>query len=253
MKYYRTIVISDTHLGTRDCKAELLVDFLQNNYSDYMYLNGDILDFWKVYQNKWVWYKGHSAVIKELITIAESGTKVVYIPGNHDINLRGLTRHTINIAGISIQDEVVHKCLDGVDTLILHGDLFDGINGITPWIALLGDKAYDFILWLNGHFNLARNKMGLGYWSLSKYLKHKVKGAVNFICKFEENLAEHCRRKGFNRIITGHIHHAEIRDIKGITYMNSGDWVESCTALVEDFNGNWSIIYWNDILAQSNS
>jgi UDP-2,3-diacylglucosamine pyrophosphatase LpxH len=250
MKYYRTIVLSDTHLGTRDCKAKLLIDFLRNNYSDYMYLNGDILDFWKVHQNKWYWKNSHSKVVKELIGIAESGTKVVYIPGNHDINLRGLAEHNINIAGITIQDQAVHECLDGIDTLILHGDLFDGINGITPWIAILGDKAYDFILRLNAYFNMARNRLGLGYWSLSKYLKHKVKGAVNFICKFEENLAEHCRKKGYKRIITGHIHHAEIRDIKGITYMNSGDWVESCTALVEDFDGKWSIVHWNEILAK---
>ena len=251
MNYYRTIVISDTHLGTRDCKAEQLLNFLINNYSDYLYLDGDILDFWKVYQNKWVWNSKQSAIIKEILTLAESGTKVFYIPGNHDANLRNLSKHDINIAGIRIVDQAVHKSLDDVDTLILHGDLFDGIGVIAPWIAILGDKAYDLILRLNGHFNFIRNKLGLNYWSLSKYLKHKVKGAVNYICSFEENLAEHCKKKGFKRIITGHIHHPEIRDINGITYMNSGDWVESCSALVENFNGDWKIVYWNDTLAET--
>jgi UDP-2,3-diacylglucosamine pyrophosphatase LpxH len=222
----------------------MLLSFLRHNYCDKLILNGDILDFWRIKQHKWYWDDNQTKVVKEVIYLSESGVETEYVPGNHDETIRLLTRHNINIGGIKIVDHTVHIGVDGIETLVVHGDLFDGIGDVAPWLALLGDKAYDAILRFNAWFNWGRRKLGFGYWSISKALKQQVKGAVNFIFKFESNLADYCKKKGYTRIATGHIHHAEIRDIEGITYMNSGDWVESCSALVEHHDGRWEIIFW---------
>jgi UDP-2,3-diacylglucosamine pyrophosphatase LpxH len=145
---------------------------------------------------------------------------------------------------IEIHNQIEHIGADGKHYLVVHGDLFDGITRLAPWISFLGDKAYDFVLALNNKFNWIRRRMGFGYFSLSRYLKYKVKKAVDFVFKFEENLAGYCKKRGFDGVICGHIHHAEIKEINGVTYMNDGDWVESCTALVEHWDGKWEIITW---------
>jgi UDP-2,3-diacylglucosamine pyrophosphatase LpxH len=243
-KTYRSIFVSDVHLGTKDCKAEHLNNFLKHNSCDTLYLVGDIIDAWKIQQNKWRWKQSHTNVVRRVLGHAKRGTRVVFIAGNHDEFLRPMIPYGFNFGLIEIHNQIEHIGADGKHYLVTHGDLFDGITRLAPWIAFLGDKAYDIVLTLNNKFNWIRRRMGFGYFSLSKYLKYKVKKAVDFVFKFEENLANYCKKRGFDGVICGHIHHAEIKEINGVTYMNDGDWVESCTALVEHHNGKWEIITW---------
>ena len=243
-KKYRTIAISDVHLGTRDCKAQQLNNFLKNNTCQTLYLVGDIIDGWKVSQNKWRWHQSHTNVVRRILGHAKRGTRVVYVAGNHDEFLRPMIPDGLSFGRVEIVNQAEHVGVDGLRYLITHGDLFDGISGLAPWLAFLGDKLYDFVLDLNSRFNWIRHRLGFGYWSLSKYLKHKVKSSVDFVFQFERNLAGYCRKRGFDGVIAGHIHHAEIKTIDGILYMNSGDWVESMTALVEHWDGTWAIVTW---------
>lgn len=240
---YRSIFISDVHLGSRDCKAGKLNKFLKNNECEFLYLVGDIVDGWKIQQNKWRWDKKQTKVVRTLLKLSTT-TTIIYVPGNHDEFLRPLLSHNLALHGLGFHNQYVHESLNGKKYLVTHGDLFDGITRLSPWISFLGDYAYDIILWLNTKFNAIRHRFGFHYWSLSKFLKKKVKKAVNFIFQFEINLADYCKRKGYDGVICGHIHHAEIKEIHGVTYMNSGDWVESCTALVEKLDGTWEIITW---------
>ena len=243
-KTYRSIFVSDVHLGTKDCKAGQLNNFLKHNSCDTLYLVGDIIDAWKIQQNKWRWKQSHTNVVRRVLGHAKRGTRVVFIAGNHDEFLRPMIPYGFSFGLVEIHNQIEHIGADGKHYLVTHGDLFDGITRLAPWIAFLGDKAYDFILSLNNKFNWIRRRMGFGYFSLSKFLKYKVKKAVDFIFKFEENLANYCKKRGFDGVICGHIHHAEIKEINGVTYMNDGDWVESCTALVEHHDGRWEIITW---------
>jgi len=243
-KTYRSIFVSDVHLGTTDCKAEQLNNFLKHNSCDTLYLVGDIIDAWKIQQNKWRWKQSHTNVVRRVLGHAKRGTRVIFIAGNHDEFLRPMIPYGFSFGLVEIHNQIEHIGADGKHYLVTHGDLFDGITRLAPWLAFLGDKAYDLVLYLNGKFNWIRHKMGFGYWSLSQYLKHRVKKAVDFVFKFEENLANYCKKRGFDGVICGHIHHAEIKEINGVTYMNDGDWVESCTALVEHHSGQWEIITW---------
>ena len=242
---YRSIFVSDIHFGTRDCKADQLNNFLKHNTCETLYLVGDIIDAWKITQNKWRWKQSHSNAIRRILGHAKRGTRVVYVVGNHDEFLRPLIQYGFSFGRVEIVNQCEHIGRDGKHYLVTHGDLFDGITKLAPWLAFLGDKAYDFVLNLNSWFNAARHRLGFGYWSLSRFLKHRVKTSANFIFQFEGNLAAYCKKRGFDGVICGHIHHAEIRDIDGITYMNDGDWVESMTALVEHHSGKWEIITWN--------
>lgn len=241
---YRTIFISDVHLGTRDCKADQLNNFLKHNTCETLYLVGDIIDGWKVQQNKLKWKQGHSNVVRRILGLAKHGTSVIYIAGNHDEFLRPMIGLGMSFGKVKIYNQFEHMGLDGNRYLVTHGDLFDGITRLAPWLGFLGDKAYDLILGINNKFNWVRRKLGFGYWSLSKFLKHKVKKAVDFMFQFEINLTDYCRKRGFDGVICGHIHHAEIKVINDIIYMNDGDWVESMTALVENHDGSWEIITW---------
>jgi len=243
-KTYRSIFISDVHLGTRDCKAEQLNNFLKHNSCDTLYLVGDIIDAWKIQQNKWRWKQSHTNVVRRVLGHAKRGTRVVFIAGNHDEFLRPMIPYGFSFGLVEIHNQIEHIGADGRHYLVVHGDLFDGITRLAPWIAFLGDRAYDIILSLNSKFNWIRHRFGFGYFSLSQYLKARVKKAVDFIFHFERNLATYCKKRGFDGVICGHIHHAEIKLIDGIIYMNDGDWVESCTALVEHHNGHWEIITW---------
>ena len=243
-KTYRSIFVSDVHLGTKDCKAGQLNNFLKHNSCDTLYLVGDIIDAWKIQQNKWRWKQSHTNVVRRVLGHAKRGTRVVFIAGNHDEFLRPMIPYGFSFGLVEIHNQIEHTGADGKHYLVVHGDLFDGITRLAPWIAFLGDKAYDFVLSLNNKFNWIRRRMGFGYFSLSKYLKYKVKKAVDFVFKFEENLANYCKKRGFDGVICGHIHHAEIKEINGVAYMNDGDWVESCTALVEHHDGRWEIITW---------
>lgn len=248
-KTYRSIFISDIHLGSKDSKAELLVDFLKHNTCETLYLVGDIIDGWKMQQNRMKWKQSHTNVIRKILKHSQKGTRIVYIVGNHDEFLRPFLPFAFNFSSIEIHNQIEHIGADGKHYLVVHGDLFDGITRLAPWISFLGDRAYDIVLSFNSKFNWIRHKLGFGYWSLSKYLKYKVKKSIDFIFQFEQNLAGYCKKRGFAGIICGHIHFAEIKDIDGIIYMNDGDWVESCSALVEHHDGRFEIIYWIEMAA----
>jgi len=238
---YRSIWISDIHLGTKGCKAEFLLDFLKHTESDYLYLVGDIIDCWRL-RRSWYWTQSHNDVVQKLLRKARKGTKVIYIPGNHDEPLRDYTE--MQFGGVTILDETIHETADGRRLLIMHGDKFDGIVKYARWLAILGDQAYNLLLAVNHWYNLARRKLGYNYWSLSSYIKRRVKDAVSYIDDFEVALAEEARRRGVDGVVCGHIHKAEIREFGSILYCNDGDWVESCTALVEHADGRLEILEW---------
>jgi UDP-2,3-diacylglucosamine pyrophosphatase LpxH len=238
---YRSIWISDIHLGTRGCQAEMLLDFLRHTESEYLYLVGDIVDGWRL-KKSWFWSQSHNDVVQKLLRKARKGTKVVYVPGNHDEALRDYTDN--QFGGVHIASEVVHTTADGRRLLILHGDEFDGVVRHAKWLAVFGDWAYNIMLNANVWFNLARRRLGFGYWSLSACLKNKVKNAVQYVDKFEQAVAEEARRRDVDGVVCGHIHKAEIREIDGVLYCNDGDWVESCTALVEHGDGRLDIVHW---------
>jgi UDP-2,3-diacylglucosamine pyrophosphatase LpxH len=243
-KTYRSIFISDVHLGTKDCRAEALNNFLKHNTCDTLYLVGDIIDGWKIKQNKWRWKQSHTNVVRRVLGHAKKGTRVVYVLGNHDEFLRPFLQYNLSFGMLEMVNQCEHIGADGKHYLVIHGDLFDGITRLAPWLSFLGDRAYDFILSVNNKFNWILHRIGIGYFSLSRFLKHRVKKALDFIFQFEKNLAGYCKKKGYDGVICGHIHHAEIKEIDGVTYMNDGDWVESLTALVEHHNGRWEIVTW---------
>ena len=243
VRHYRTIWISDIHLGTRGSKAEFLLDFLRHTESEHLYLVGDIVDGWRL-RRSWYWAQSHNDVIQKLLRKARKGTRVVYIPGNHDEWLRDYTQ--LQMGGVWLLDEVIHITADGRKLLVLHGDAFDGVVRYAKWLALLGDWAYALCLRLNHDFNLLRRRFGYPYWSLSAYLKARVKNAVEFVSNFAEAIADEARKRGVDGVVCGHIHQADIRDIAGVLYCNDGDWVESCTALVEHFDGRLEIVHWLD-------
>lgn len=238
---YRTVFISDIHLGTRRCKADELFHFLDSISCDQIYLVGDIVDGWRLTKT-WYWPEAHNKVMQKFLSMARDGTRVIFIPGNHDEIARDY--HRLTIGDVVILNDSVHETADGRKFLIIHGDQFDGVVKYAKWIAYLGDTAYNITLIMNNWFNLLRRRLGYPYWSLSAYLKRKVKNAVQYMDDFEAAVIEEARRRGLDGVVTGHIHHARINDVDGLTYCNDGDWVESCTALVEDRNGRLSILHW---------
>ncbi|MEK6425160.1 MAG: UDP-2,3-diacylglucosamine diphosphatase [Burkholderia gladioli] len=238
---YRTIWISDIHLGTSGCQANYLLDFLRHNDSEYLYLVGDIIDGWQL-KKGWYWPQPHNDVVQKIMRKARKGTQVVYIPGNHDEAARQFC--DLAFGEIQVRGEAFHTTLAGKRLWIVHGDLFDGVIQHAKWLAYLGDSAYTLILLLNRWFNRVRSRLGFQYWSLSQYLKHQVKNAVNFISSFENAMTDEARRRGCDGVVCGHIHKAEIRDIDGVLYCNDGDWVESLSALVETMEGELKIVYW---------
>ncbi len=240
---FRTIWISDVPLGTRGCKAEYLLDFLKTTESDTLYLVGDIIDGWRL-RRSWYWPQAHNDVVQKILRKARKGTRVVFIPGNHDEFARDYTEH--NFGEIELAQDALHETADGRRLLVLHGDSFDGVVKYAKWLAHLGDGAYTLALSLNHWLNVARRRLGLPYWSLSAYLKNKVKNAVQFIDDYEQTVADEARRRGVDGVVCGHIHQAEIRDIDGVLYANDGDRVESCTALVESADGTLQVLRWLD-------
>ena len=243
---YRTIWLSDVHLGTVGCKAEYLVDFLKHNECETLYLVGDIIDGWKL-RNTWYWPQEHTNVVRKVLTKAKRGTRVFYITGNHDEFLRKFVDYRLELGNIRVVNELIHTTADGRKLLVMHGDFFDVITRYHKWLALAGDFAYEATMAANFWFNRVRRVMGMRYWSLSAYAKQKVKTAVNVVSEFEDAVSRECLRRNLDGVVCGHIHHAEIRDLHGVTYHNCGDWVESCTAMVEDFNGKMSIIRWVEV------
>ena len=246
--HYRTIWISDIHLGTAGCQADYLLDFLKHNEAKTFYLVGDIIDGWRL-KKSWYWPQAHNDVVQKILRKVRKGSEVFYIPGNHDEAARQFIGMTFG--DIQIRNEMIHVTANGKRLWITHGDLFDSVMQYAKWLAYLGDSAYTLILVINRMFNNIRIKLGLQYWSLSQFLKHKVKNAVSFMADFEAIMAREARKRKCDGVVCGHIHKAEIRDIDGLLYCNDGDWVESLTALVETFDGELKIIHWPHILQES--
>ena len=242
----RTVWISDVHLGTPGCQAHALLDFLKRVECDTLYLVGDIIDGWQL-RRSWYWPQAHNDVVQKLLRKARKGTRVIYVPGNHDEFARKFLEHSFG--GIEVAEEWIHTTADGRQLWVTHGDLYDGVIQVARWLALLGDSLYEFTLKLNRHLNSWRARAGLPYWSLSKYLKLKVKRAVSYVSDFEAALAREARKRGVDGLVCGHIHHAEMRDVEGILYCNDGDWVESLTALVEHADGSLAIVEWGEVMA----
>ena len=243
-KQHRTLWISDVHLGTRNCQARALLDFMAHNEAETVYLVGDIIDGWQL-KKRWYWPQTHNDVIQKLLRKARKGTRIVYITGNHDMFIRDFIEKldegdgripSIEMGGIEFVDEVIHTTADGRKIWILHGDLFDGVVQNMQWLAKIGDELYMLAL-----------KMGWEYWSLSQFLKDRVKNAVAYIDSFETAVATEAQRRGCQAVLCGHIHKAQMRDINGVTYLSSGDWVESLTAVAEDAQGQLSIIEWGKL------
>ncbi|TAL15779.1 MAG: UDP-2,3-diacylglucosamine diphosphatase [Aquabacterium sp.] len=242
IKRVRTVWISDLHLGTPGCQAQALLDFLRTVECDTLFLVGDIIDGWQL-RRSWYWPQSHNDVVQKLLRKARKGTRVIFIPGNHDEFARKYLDH--EFGGIEVAEEWIHTTADGRRLWVTHGDLYDGVIQCARWLAHLGDTLYEFTLKLNRWLNTMRARAGLPYWSLSKYLKLKVKRAVSYVADFEEALAREARKRGVQGLVCGHIHHAEMRDIGGILYCNDGDWVESLTALVEHADGRLEILDWS--------
>lgn len=241
IRRYRTVFVSDVHLGTRGCQAEMLLDFIRHIECDTLYLVGDIVDGWKM-KSGWYWPQAHNDVVQKILRMARKGVNVVYIPGNHDDRIRDFCG--IHFGGVVVARDAIHEGADGRRFLVTHGDEFDGVVQHAKWLAFLGDYSYRALLSANTLFNRVRRRMGFGYWSLSAFLKTKVKNALHFIENFEGAVAEEARRRGVDGVICGHIHKAEMRQIEDILYINDGDWVESCTALVEHMDGRMEILEW---------
>lgn len=239
----RTVFISDVHLGFKGCRAGYLLDFLRSVECQQIYLVGDIIDLWSLHRT-FYWPQQHNDVIRTLLGKAKHGTRVVYVPGNHDRTFRDYDGWVLG--NVEVMREACHETADGRQFLVMHGDEFDSVIRASPLLESLGNRAYAAALRVNRHFNSIRQRFGYPYWSLANFLKHKVKNAVSYISNFERAVAFEARRRGVDGIICGHIHRAEIREMEGVTYCNDGDWVESCTALVEDMEGRLSLLRWTE-------
>ena len=242
---FRALFISDVHLGTRGCQADKLLDFLRRHEAEVIYLVGDIVDGWAL-RSSWYWPQAHNDVVQKFLRQARKGARVIYIPGNHDEFLRGY--YGTHFGGIEVVENAIHEGLDGRRYLVVHGDIFDLVVTQARWLALLGDKAYEFALAANRIFNAFRRVLGAPYWSLSKWAKLKVKNAVNYIGDFEKTLAAEAERFHADGVICGHIHHAADHEQFGVRYLNCGDWVESCTAIVEHIDGRFEIVTWTEAM-----
>ncbi|TFZ08040.1 UDP-2,3-diacylglucosamine diphosphatase [Ramlibacter humi] len=240
----RAVFVSDIHLGTPGCQAAALLDFLKHHPSETLYLVGDIVDGWAL-RRRWFWPQAHNDVVQKVLRRARKGCRVVFVPGNHDEFARQFAGHAFG--GIEVMEEAVHTTAGGKQLWILHGDLFDGVVQCAKWLAHVGDHLYEFTLKVNRHLNRLRGWLGLPYWSLSAYLKHKVKRALNYVNSFEEAVAAEARRRGHDGVVCGHIHRAEMREVNGILYCNDGDWVESRTALVEHLDGRLELVQWGAV------
>lgn len=240
---YRAVWISDVHLGYKGCKAEYLLDFLQTTECDYLYLVGDIIDIWSMKRSLY-WPQLHNDIVKAILDKAKSGTRVIYIPGNHDDMLRHYPG--MSFGNIIFRNEYVHTTKTGDRFLILHGDEFDGVIQCGRMATFFGNHAYDFLLYINRLFNQFRRYLGMPYWSLATFLKSKIKNAMRHINNFERAAVYAARKRNAQGVICGHIHHAEIKRLNGVVYLNTGDWVENCTALVEKDSGEIELLHWSE-------
>ena len=241
---YKSLFISDVHLGTKGCQADKLLEFFKFSRSENLYLVGDMIDVWAM-QKTFYWPQQHNDVIQKILRKARHGTKVFYIVGNHDEVFRKFI--PMHFGDINIVNRVIHETQLGKKYLVVHGDAWDGVMKYAKWLSKLGSIAYELLLRLNIVINFFRKLRGKSYWSLAKFLKYKVKNAVKYIGEYERTVSDYAKRKNYDGIICGHIHHAEDQNFDGINYLNCGDWVESCTALAEKYDGTFEIIYWDNV------
>jgi UDP-2,3-diacylglucosamine pyrophosphatase LpxH len=239
----RAIFLSDIHLGTPACQAERLLEFLKAHESDYLFLVGDIIDFWAIRRRGVHWCEAQNTVVQKILKRARHGVEVIFVPGNHDEAAR---EHAgVSFGNIRVERDYVHDAADGRRYLLTHGDAFDQVTRYHRSLAVLGDTAYDLLVRLNLWLSWLRRRLRIpGYWSLSGYAKRKVKSAVSFVFDFEDSLLHHARERGVQGVICGHIHCAAIREQDGIAYLNCGDWVDSCTAIVEQCDGRMELVHW---------
>ena len=242
-RHFRALFLSDIHLGTSGCQADLLLDFLKYHDADVVYLVGDIVDGWRL-RRGWHWPQAHNDVVQKLLRKGRKGARIVYLPGNHDEFLRDYLEFGLKMGAVELADRAIHETADGRRFLVIHGDQFDIVVRHAKWMAFLGDKAYATALAANTMLNRMRRRLGFPYWSLSAWAKHKVKNAVNFIGRFQDALVQEAEREKVDGVICGHIHAAALDESGPITYVNTGDWVESCTAIAEHFDGRLELIQW---------
>jgi UDP-2,3-diacylglucosamine pyrophosphatase LpxH len=243
----RTVFVSDIHLGFKGCSADLLLDFLHSVEMEYLFLVGDIIDVWSMKKSMF-WPQSHNNVVRTILGKAKRGTKVIFVPGNHDEIFREFDGAVFG--NLEIHNDYIHVGADGRRMLILHGDEFDSVVKFSPWLAKVGSNIYDILLAMNPYINWWRRLFDLPHWSLSAYLKNKTKKACQYIGSFEESVAQAARKRGVDAVVCGHIHRAEMREIEGVLYCNDGDWVESCSSLVEDMNGQLRLIDWPKLKEQ---
>ena len=244
---YRTIWISDVHLGSRHAQTELLLDFLRENECRHLYLVGDIVDGWEL-RRRWLWDSASNTVVQKLLRKQRHNTRVTYIHGNHDEFLQQFAG--LSVGGVRIAEHAIHIGPDRKRYLVIHGHQLDGLVQFNRLLERVGSRLYDLILEFNTHFNRLRRRLGFGYWSVSAYLKHNTKSAVRYITQFEDAMVQLAKKHRVHGVICGHIHRAEQRNVRGIRYLNCGDWVESCTALAEDYDGVIHILHWHDHVAK---
>ncbi|WP_448548029.1 UDP-2,3-diacylglucosamine diphosphatase [Thalassotalea fusca] len=244
----RAVWISDVHLGYKDCKAEYLLAFLDRLECDTLYLVGDIVDVWSLSRN-FYWPVQHNKVIGKLMKMARQRCRVIYVPGNHDVNFREFVGQ--KFGAVEVHKQFIHETVDGRRMLVMHGDELDNVIRFSRFNRIVGDSAYDFLLFLNRWTNYARKRLGYGYWSLAKYLKVRVKKATSAITTFEDAAIDYAKRKGLDGVICGHIHHPNIRERDGILYCNDGDWIENCTFMIETASGRLEIMHWTDHMQQA--
>jgi UDP-2,3-diacylglucosamine pyrophosphatase LpxH len=245
MPQVRSVFLSDIHLGTRACQADRLLEFLREYPAEHLYLIGDIIDFWSMSRGI-QWSRAQNTVIQKVLRRARHGEKVVFIPGNHDEALREYDGTTFG--DIIVANEYIHETADGRRFLLVHGDEYDQVTRYHKWVAVLGDIAYNFLVRVNGWISLIRRTLGLsGYWSLAGFAKRKVKSALQFIFDFEDSVIHNVRQRGLDGVICGHIHWASIKEVDGLTYINCGDWVDSCTGIIEHLDGKLELVDWDGL------
>jgi UDP-2,3-diacylglucosamine pyrophosphatase LpxH len=247
LRRYRAIWISDIHLGTRHSRVDELLEFLRQAECRYLYLVGDFIDGWQL-RSKWHWEDSYNLLIQKLLRKSRKATQVIYITGNHDEFVEQFLN--VNFGSVMLAREVIHATADGKRYLVLHGHQFDGISHFNRLLDRIGTRLYDWILDFNLHFNRIRRSFGFGYWSIAAYLKYKAKAAIKYVSDFEDAIVQAARKHNVHGVICGHIHRPEIKQVGNITYMNSGDWVESCTALAENFDGTIELIHFHENNAQ---
>ncbi len=247
-RHFRTLFISDVHLGSKAAKTDFLLDFLRTHEAETIILVGDIVDGWRL-KRSWYWPQQCNDVVQKLLRKARKGTRIIYIPGNHDEFMRDFPG--IHFGGIEVEHRIVHEMADGKKYLVLHGDEFDVVVRNARLLAYLGDWAYDTAIAINVLLAAIRRRLGMPYWSFSAWAKLQVKHAVNFIGEFQRVVADEARRAEVDGVICGHIHHAVMEDIDGIHYVNTGDWVESCTAIAEHPDGRLELISWGHKVSEA--